>query len=250
MLKQFLAATTLVALGLQSGVSMAQDNPMRGDQQAGQHRTITVSGNGEISAAPDEALITLGVLKRGEDQMATQREVEQVVRKFIQASEKLGVDKRHIKTTQLNIQPQYEWNKASSQRRLTGYQVQRQIEVELKDLSLLGLLLEEATSQGVNQANPPQLQSSRKDELQREALARAARNAQLNAQTVADTLGAKVGKARHINTTNVSFRPPPMPRMMAMESRSASPSGADTFETGEISFSADVTVEFDLLVEP
>jgi len=38
--------------------------------------------------------------------------------------------------------------------------------------------------------------------------------------------------------------------MMAMESRSmkAGQGGADTYETGEIKYSADVNVEFDLVV--
>ncbi len=38
--------------------------------------------------------------------------------------------------------------------------------------------------------------------------------------------------------------------MMAMESRAGGgKSGADTFEAGEIKYSADVTVEFDLIVD-
>ena len=126
----------------------------------------------------------------------------------------------------------------------------RSLEVTLDDLSKLGLLMEEATDRGVNQAQAPTLESSRKDDLLRDALAMAAKNARLNAETVATTLEAKVGKVRNISTTNVSFRPPPVPRMMAMESRGAAvKSGADTFETGEIKFTADVTVEFDLVVD-
>jgi hypothetical protein len=212
-------------------------------------RTVTVSGQGEVTAAPDRAVMTLGVEARGSDQKATQREVEKVVRAFLAACADLDIPKNSVKTAQLNIRPEYDWSKGNS-RQLIGYYVHRSLEVKLDDLSKLGLLLEQATDLGVNQAQAPQLESSRKDDLIRDALALAATNAKLNAQTVASTLDAKLGKVRNISTTNVSLRPPPMPRMMAMESRGAADkSGADTFATGEIKFSADVTVEFDLVVD-
>ncbi len=235
-IKPFLLCAA-IALTFFQGAAMADD------------RTVTVSGNGEISAAPDIAIMNLGVEARGSDQKATQRDVEKIVRDFIAACDDLGVPKRNIKTAQLSIRPEYDWSKGNS-RRLIGYYVHRSLEVKLEDLSMLGLLMEQATDLGVNQAQSPQLQSSRKDELLREALAKAATNARLNAQTVATTLDAKVGKVRKISTTNVSFLPPQGPRMMAMESRSAkSGGGADTFETGEVKYSADVTVEFDLVVD-
>jgi uncharacterized protein YggE len=212
-------------------------------------RTVTVSGSGEVSAPPDRAIMTLGVEARGSEQKATQREVEAVVRKFIAACDEFGIAKGSVKTAQLNVRPEYNWRKGNS-RELIGYYVHRSLEIKLDDISKLGLVMEEATNLGVNQVQSPRLESSRKDDLLREALAKAAENARLNAQTVATTLDAKVGKVRNISTTNVSFRPPPGPRMMAMESRSASvsKSGADTFETGEVKYSADVTVEFDLIV--
>ncbi|MEO1575519.1 MAG: SIMPL domain-containing protein [Pseudomonadota bacterium] len=234
----FMAAAVLAALSFGEGHAMAND------------RTVTVSGQGEVSVAPDIAIVKLGVEARGSDQKATQREVEQVVRDFIAACGDFDVPKGAIKTAQLNIRPEYDWSKGNS-RQLIGYYVHRSLEVRLTDISKLGLLMEQATSLGVNQAQSPQLQSSRKDELLREALALAATNARLNAETVATTLDAKVGKVRNISTTNVSFRPPPQPRMMAaMESRAAGgKSGADTFEAGEIKYSADVNVEFDLVVD-
>lgn len=212
-------------------------------------RVVTVSGQGEVTAAPDRAVMTLGVEARGSDKTKTQREVEKVVRAFIEACDEFDIPKGSVKTAQLNMRPEYNWSKGNS-RELIGYYVHRSLEVNLDDLSKLGLLMEEATNLGVNQVQSPQLESSRKDELMREALAKAATDARLNAETVATTLDAKVGKVRNISTTNVSFRPPQGPRMMAMESRAApSKSGADTFETGEIKFNANVTVEFDLVVD-
>ena len=241
-MKRFAIVAQAAVLALTVNAFFVEGQAMAND------RTVTVSGTGEVSAAPDRAVMKLGVEARGSDQKAVQRDVEKIVREFLAACSELDIPKSAIKTAQLNIRPEYNWSKGNS-RELIGYYVHRSLEVKLDDLSKLGLLMEEATNRGVNQAQSPQLESSRKDDLMREALAKAAENAKLNAQTVASTLDAKVGKVRNISTTNVSFRPPPGPRMMAMESRAAgAASGADTFETGEIKFSADVTVEFDLVV--
>lgn len=213
-------------------------------------RTVTVSGRGEVLALPDSALVRLGVEARGSDQQATQREVEKVVRSFLRACDKLDIEERHVKTAQLNIRPEYDWNNETRKRRLIGYYVHRALEVDLRDLEKLGLLLDQATSLGVNQASNPELRSSRKDELTREALSKAAANARLNAEALAGTLDARLGGVRKISTTDISFRPPPGPRMMAMEADvSRAGGGADTFTTGEIRFSADVIVEFDLAVD-
>jgi len=232
-----LLVLAIFVFSLVEGTAMAND------------RTVTVSGSGEVSAPPDRAIMTLGVEARGSDQKATQREVEDVVRKFIAACDEFGIAKGSVKTAQLNVRPEYNWRKGNS-RELIGYYVHRSLEIKLDDISKLGLVMEEATNLGVNQVQTPTLESSRKDDLLREALAKAATNARLNAVTVAETLDARLGKVRNISTTNVSFRPPPGPRMMAIESRSAaaSKSGADTFDTGEVKYSADVTVEFDLIV--
>ena len=227
------------ALILLSGAAMAND------------RTVTVSGRGEVLASPDSALVRLGVEARGRDQQDTQREVEKVVRAFMEACDDLDIERRHVKTAQLNIRPEYDWNNETRQRRLIGYYVHRALEVDLRELEKLGLLLDRATALGVNQASNPELRSSRKDELTREALSSAAENARLNAEALAATLDAKLGRVRKISTSDISYRPPPSPRMMAMEadvSRAGS-GGADTYTAGEIRFNAEVIVEFDLSVD-
>ena len=119
----------------------------------------------------------------------------------------------------------------------------RQMQIDLRDLDKLGELMERASDAGVNQMSGVQMASSKEKEFYREALAEAAEDARRNAEVLAKTLDAKLGKVRSIATTHVSAQPPIRPMARAAMAESA---GADTYQAGEIRFNANVTVEFEL----
>ena len=123
--------------------------------------------------------------------------------------------------------------------------VARQVEVELHDLEKLGQLLERATDLGVNQMGDPRLDSSKRQDLVREALAKAVVDARQNAEVIAKAAGAKLGTARTINA-NTEFTQPPVPmvRAMAMEAKAA---GGAPYQSGEMTFNATVNVQYDLI---
>ena len=70
----------------------------------------------------------------------------------------------------LTIQPEYGWDDKLQKQVFTGYYVQRQLQVEINDLSSLGELIEGAIDAGVNEVSPPSLDSSKRKELTRNAL--------------------------------------------------------------------------------
>src|SRR5690606_41228399 len=74
----------------------------------------------------------------------------------------------------------------------------------LRDLDKLGPLLERAFDLGINQVSEPQLDSSRRRELEREALAKAVEDARLNAQAVARAAGARLGAPRDRKSTRLN----------------------------------------------
>ena len=108
----------------------------------------------------------------------------------------LKIDPKHVNATRLQVQPEYRWNENDRKRVLLGYMVSRQIEVELRDLDQLGTLLERAVDAGVNQVGDPMLDSSRRKELEREAMTKAVEDARLNAEALARAAGAKLGAVR------------------------------------------------------
>jgi len=215
-------------------------------QQAEQPRTIGVSGQGEVRAEPDRATITLGVESRKPKLEDARAAVAKTVDAVLKLTRDLKIDPKLVRSTRVNVQPEYNWGSGNAnERTLIGYYVARQVEVELHDLEKLGQLLERATDLGVNQMGDPRLDSSKRQDLVREALAKAVVDARQNAEVIAKAAGAKLGNARTINA-NTEFTPPPVPmvRAMAMEAKAA---GGAPYQSGEMTFNATVNVQYDLI---
>ncbi|MET0499759.1 MAG: SIMPL domain-containing protein, partial [Steroidobacteraceae bacterium] len=156
------------------------------------------------------------------------------------------IDPKLVRSTRINVQPEYNWNPQANERTLIGYFVSRQVEVELHDLEKLGQLLERATDLGVNQMGDPRLDSSKRHELEREALAKAVEDAKLNAEAVAKAAGAKLGGARTISASS-GFVAPPMPmQMKAMAARAGDAS--ESYQSGQMNFTGNVQIEYDLVI--
>jgi uncharacterized protein YggE len=214
-------------------------------QQAEHPRTIGVGGQGEVRAEPDRATVTLSVESRKPKLDDARAEVAKTVDAVLKLTRELKVDPKLVHATRINVQPEYNWQpQQGNERNLIGYYVSRQVEVELRDLEKLGTLLERAIDLGVNQVGDPRLDSSKRQDLVREALAKAVVDARQNAEVIAKAAGAKLGTARTI-TANTEFTPPPMPmvRAVAMEAKAA----AAPYQSGEMTFNATVNVQYDLI---
>lgn len=209
-------------------------------------RTLSVSGQGEVRAEPDRAFVTLGVEARNGRMESARAEVTRTVEAVLKLTRDLKIDPKYVHATRITVQPEYNWDGQARERTLLGYLVSRQVQVELRNLDQLGLLLEKAVDAGVNQVNDPQLDASRKRELEREALAKAVEDARMNAEVVARAAGVKLGTARTIVAQSVSA-PQPIAYRMAARAADAGAGAEGTYQSGEITLNASVQVEFDLV---
>ncbi len=236
--------STLTLAGIAAAVLLAGSAAY--GQQAEQLRTIGVSGQGEVRAEPDRATVTLGVESRKPKLEDARAAVAKTVDGVLKLTRDLKIDPKLVRSTRVNVQPEYNWNASNaSERTLIGYYVSRQVEVELHDLEKLGQLLERSTDLGVNQLGDPRLDSSKRQDLVREALAKAVVDARQNAEVIAKAAGAKLGTARTINANTEYSQPPvPMVRAMAMEAKAA---GGAPYQSGEMTFNATVNVQYDLI---
>jgi uncharacterized protein YggE len=205
-------------------------------------RGIRVSGSGSVDALPDRATVVLGIDARNPSLAAARQRVARVARDFLDLVERLGIPDRSVTSTGANLRPEYRWDNESREQRFIGYQVQRQLVVQLEDLDLLGELIEGAVDSGVNQVSPPQLDSSRRKDYERQALAAAALDARANAEVLAKSLNAGLGELRSIEAMQSVPGPRPMMRAgaVAMEADSA----VETYQAGELRFEARVNAEF------
>ena len=231
----------LAALSLSPLATLAADDT--------RPRTVNVSGMGEVAAEPDLGRITLGVESRKPSLAEARTEVNSTIDRVLKLTRDLGIDPKHVNATRVQVQPEYSWNPKDRKRVLLGYLVHRQVQVELRNLEQLGPLLERAVDVGVNQVGDPALDSSRRKELEREAMSLAVQDARLNAEALARAAGVRLGPVRSLNG---SASGPPMPMyraQVAMADAAAAPPEA-TYQPGEMKFNANVNAEYDLLVGP
>jgi hypothetical protein len=210
-------------------------------------RTVSVSGEGEVAVKPDRARLVMYVDKLAPEVKTGEAEVNKVVRAYLAEAKSLGAKEEHLSTTGVSIQPEYVWDEKSRQQKLAGYRVRREIALLVNNLDHLGDFILGATKAGVNQINPPVLESSKSGEIERQALVKAAEAAKSKALLLAETLNAKLGPVRRISANDAN-PPPPIPmKAMAMRAESAGANAEMGISLGEIRYRAEVSAEFDLL---
>jgi uncharacterized protein YggE len=213
-------------------------------------RSVTVSGRGEISVTPDRARLSMTAESTKPLLRDAQAEVNRIVRDYLAQARALGAKDEDISAAGLGIRAEYDYSQKNG-RRFLGYHVSRGIEVVVRDLDKTGDFLLRATDAGINGVSDPQLESSKVESLQNEALAKAAADAQAKARVLADSLGVKLGAVHTVNS-NAEFEAPSMPRMRVMAMAAAAPvvpSGNDEmgFSAGQIKVTATLNADFDLI---
>jgi len=210
-------------------------------------RTITVDGSGYATVKPDTARLSLSVEARDPSLAQAQRDVADVTARVLALLAELGVERRYVDSTAATVQPHYRWNRQAEQQEQIGYIAGRRINVEIRDLALLGRAVEGAVAAGVNQVSPPALDSTERRETYRAALAAAAADARANAKTLAAGLGVRLGPVIRIDAGS-GDRSLPQPRMRGAEEISvmAAKATAETYQAGDIRFEAAVSVMFAL----
>ena len=237
MLRHWLQHTALPASALlmcSSLVFAAADQPAP--------RTVAVSGSGFATIEPDMARINMSVIERDESLRVAQQAAGAATNKVLRLLDSLNIERKYINTTGASLRPEYKWDK--QEQKLIGYVVERRINVELRDLDKLGPLIEQITVAGVNQVSPPQLDSTKRRDVYRQALTNAYNDARANAVTLAAAAGETLGAVLSINAG--SSPAVPAPRMRFQAEAVMSDSGTESYVPGEIRFNANVSAVYEL----
>ena len=236
------AAVVAVVMAVAAGgVAHAHEVPLP--------RLVTVTGEGEVKAMPDMAYVTLGVEARKPTLAEARAQVNAAVERLLALTRELRIDPKLVDSSQLQVQPEYRWNERDSQRVLLGYVVSRQVEVELRDLDRLGPLLERAVTAGANHVGGARLDSSKRKELEREAMTRAVEDARLDAEALARAASARLGTPYSLSaSTAMPFQPKYMER--AVMAQAADAGAEQTYAPGEMKYTATVSAQYELISSP
>ncbi|HEX8269162.1 MAG TPA: SIMPL domain-containing protein [Flavobacterium sp.] len=223
--------TTLLVAVLCFSVASAQDSrPLP---------QISVSGEGKVKVAPDQATISVSVETRGADATQVKKENDQAVEKVIQFIRKSNVPKEDVQTQRVGLNPQYDYGK----KKYTHVAVQT-IEILLKDLSKYDALMGGLVESGINRINKVEFGSSKLAMHQAAARKLAIQEAKGKAEDYVSVIGQKVGKAYMINDNSQIYYPQPMMYDMAKAGGVATEETRETLAIGEINITANVTVSF------
>ncbi|MEV5972341.1 SIMPL domain-containing protein [Streptomyces sp. NPDC051921] len=183
----------------------ARPAAVRQDTQA----TVTVTGSGSASAAPDLAVLSVGVeatRKTAKEAMTAQKTAAQAL---LDALDAQGIEDRDIRTESLSLSPVYTQTR-EGESKVTGYQAGQSFSAKVRDIDRAGQVVG-AVSDATGDAgriNGVTFDVSDPTSLRARARTAAHHNAQDKATQYAELSGRKLGRLISL-TEGESVRPAP-----------------------------------------
>lgn len=205
----FILVTLIVGTALLSRTGRAQ--PPGQIQEEPIRRMVSVSGLGQVSARPDQAIVRLGVQNEAETASEALTENSQRMQALLDALGEAGALDQDIQTQTLQLFPRYEPPPEGSPEatpELAGYTAANVVEVRLRDLDGLGELLDAAVAAGGNTIESIRFEVSDPSDLLDQARAAAMEDARHKADQLAALANAEMGDVLSINESTRT--PPPV----------------------------------------
>lgn len=174
--------------------------------------SVVVSGEGVVTAVPDQAWVRIGAESRSKvskEAQARNAEAMTAVQKKMAA---LGIAKDAIRTIAIDLQVEYDY--ANGRQTPRGYVARNTIEVRVEDFAKLGDVLDAAVGSGATNLHGLRFDVKRREALEREALQLAVANAMGRAEALAAGAKRTIERVMRIEESSVG-RGPEMP-VMAM----------------------------------
>lgn len=206
--------------------------------------TITISGEGKVTATPDLAQISLGVQTDGLTVKQVQTMNTQKMNAIIIAVKALGVADKDIQTSNYSIYPKIDWS--TGKQIITGYSVTQNVTVKVRALDSVGDVLAKAGELGANQIGGINFTIDDPKALQSEARVKAIKDARDKAQQLADQIGLTLVKVVTFSESN-GYVPPVYPMAnKTMDSSAAQSAPSTSIEAGSLDVTSDVSVTFEV----
>ena len=219
-MKTFLAAVAVASLALGAH---AQQSPQPLARDAVMAETVTVSGMGRSTVAPDRFSFTVGVQTVAASIDAAVSENNRRTAAVIAALKGAGAQQKDIQTANFNIWPQQDYQEGRLPR-ILGYQVTNNVTVRSTKIADAGKLLGIAIDAGVNTSSGINFEVADPAAGRDDGMRLAYEDARAKAATLAKAAGRSLGRALVISEGGQPNMPTPPPyvRAMAMEAKVSS----------------------------
>lgn len=202
--------------------------------------SFDTTGKGSYEVVPDEATMSFGITTQGSTVISAQNNANAVINNVKDALVESGVEKDDIKTSNYNINPNYE---IRGDRKITGYTVSTNLKVIFRNFETLNQSIDAAVGAGANQVGSLQFQVSEeiRKEAEREARKQAIDKAKSKASEIAKEAGFELGKIINVQENIVGNYPVPF----ALDSLNVAESAPTEISPGTSDIEISVTISYE-----
>jgi uncharacterized protein YggE len=170
---------------------------------------IVVSGNAQVEATPDQAVVRIGIVHQSTSAKEAQDNASKIGQAIQKAIVALGVTANRIQTSRLTISPVYLQQRPGSNEapRITGYTAANSVSVTLENLAQIGPVVDAGLDNGANQLDGVQFKLKNDGPVREQALKLAVEEAKGKAAAIAAALGVALGPVLEVSESGVSVSP-------------------------------------------
>lgn len=222
----------------------------------GQVASITVSGEGEVTAIPDIATVTLTVRESSKTVPEAQKLAEAKIAQALKDLSTLGVDKKDTKTLSYTINPKYEqqgivactmYGCPPTKTVVTGYEVSQSMQVKVRKIDQAGNVIGILGKANITEVTGPDFTVEDMDKAKAEAKSLAIAKAQEKAKATSRSLGVSLGSILSFNEDNGGAYPVMYARADVMSMKSVAGAAEQvTLPQGENVIKSTVTITYTL----
>lgn len=198
---------------------------------------IKVNGEGTVTAVPNQASATIGVMTEGKDLTLVQKENSETISKIISVLRSFNIPQKNIQTFDYQVTTEYDY--VDGKQIFRGYRVSNLLKVIQDEVNQVGALINRVIEAGANYVSNVHFSVSDSSPYYLEALKLALRNAHEKAKVIVDLLRVnwnptpiRVEELRKVNG-------PIVPQMMYVKGGST-----EQIQPGILQFSAEVLVKY------
>ena len=204
---------------------------------------VVTTGRGEVEVTPDRATVQFAVESRGSTAAEAGARNARIQTAVLDTLKTMGFTPQQLGTTGYSVSPEYQYPKEGGVPKVVGYVARNTIRADVRKIDQVGPTIDAALAKGATNVAGLRFDSSRIDEIRREALKAAVRNARADAEAMAEASGGALGDI--LDVSNAGYDAMPMLEMAPMRMAKASGDMAQTpIEPGELKLAVSVTARW------
>ncbi len=207
-------------------------------------KTVRVAGTGVVSGEPDIVVLSIGVSVERDSVKQARAEAAEAMTGVIESLKGNGLLDEDIQTQHFSIHQRYDYIKGK--REFRGYGVTNTASAKIRDLNIVGDLIDDAAEAGGDlvQINSIQFAIDDPTTLKMQARVAAMGDAQAKAQTLATEGGVTLGKPISISESGDFYAP----RAASVEFAFADDAGAvaTPIQSGQLQITVTVNVVYEI----